>query len=176
MSDPNFDLGDSAFNVDELTEYCTEVIREFAAAHASETFYGFALDEGLLCLNSVEAFEATLADFERRWPGYSADPRKVSELKWSTGDWVYQGFADMAEWPGYDDAAQAFHAEYVLEHVLTEWLDSETETELAELPSANVTAYAQAMNALLARLKAADAFKPLRRTDDFRAFRCEHTF
>jgi len=42
-------------------------ISEFAKAHRKETFYAFALDDGLLCLNSEEKFNATLKKKQDAW-------------------------------------------------------------------------------------------------------------
>lgn len=51
------------FNIDKLTRFCIEEIEKFAAEHADETFYGFAIDSDLLCLNSVEEAEKTLTEY-----------------------------------------------------------------------------------------------------------------
>jgi hypothetical protein len=48
-----------SFNLDSLLQKSIESIRDFSSQHANETFYAFAIDENLLCLNSVKEFEKT---------------------------------------------------------------------------------------------------------------------
>jgi hypothetical protein len=55
------------FDVDELLAYCRERIARFAHDHSSETFYAFAIDANMLCLNSVEQFAKTLHKYQSRW-------------------------------------------------------------------------------------------------------------
>jgi hypothetical protein len=77
-----------------LRRACEEAVAAFAAEHARESFYGFALDcnadygEVFLCLNT----EADLAAWAARiYPAYS--PREIdSVLRWNAGDWKYHGF------------------------------------------------------------------------------------
>jgi hypothetical protein len=56
-----------AFDVDRLTGFCAEQIRQFAEDHADETFYAFAIDASLLCLNSKEAAAVHLEALQVRW-------------------------------------------------------------------------------------------------------------
>jgi hypothetical protein len=56
-----------AFNVDKLVNFCIEEIEKFAKNHQSETFYGFAIDENLLCLNSEEQNKKTLEKYQNKW-------------------------------------------------------------------------------------------------------------
>lgn len=55
------------FDVEKLTAFAVAEITKFAAEHRAETFYGFAIDASLLCLNSVERFEESLAWHRARW-------------------------------------------------------------------------------------------------------------
>ena len=144
------------FDVERLTAFCTEAIRAFAAEHPDETFYGFAIDARLLCLNSVERFEATRAD-EEEDAGGPLDAAEVEELRRNTGDWAYQGFARMTPEHGFDEDAYREHYDLPDDRQPT-------------------SAYAVAMDDLVRRLTAGGAFDCLRRTPDFFATRVEHDY
>ncbi len=55
-----------SFNLNSLLQKSVESIRDFSSQHAHETFYAFAIDENLLCLNSVEEFEKTLYRYREK--------------------------------------------------------------------------------------------------------------
>ncbi len=55
-----------SFNLDSLLQKSVESIREFSSQHEDETFYAFAIDENLLCLNSVEEFQKTLYRYREK--------------------------------------------------------------------------------------------------------------
>ncbi len=81
----------------------------------------------------------------------------IASLRNNTGDWAYHGFAHMDGAVGFDDEAYSLHYD----------LSDEEQS---------VSAYAKAMDEIVARLIAAGAFDPLRRTPDFYATRVEHTY
>jgi hypothetical protein len=54
------------FKMNSLFQKSVESIRDFSSQHANETFYAFAIDENLLCLNSVEEFEKTLCRYREK--------------------------------------------------------------------------------------------------------------
>ncbi|MFM2477773.1 hypothetical protein [Celerinatantimonas sp. MCCC 1A17872] len=56
-----------AFLVDNLYSFCQQEIKNFIKAHPSETFYAFAIDANLLCFNSEEQFQKTLAQYHAVW-------------------------------------------------------------------------------------------------------------
>ncbi|MEW6369052.1 MAG: hypothetical protein AB1714_30865 [Acidobacteriota bacterium] len=56
-----------AFEVDKLLDYCRSSIERFARDHPSETFYAFAIDANMLCLNSLDQFAQTLHEYQSRW-------------------------------------------------------------------------------------------------------------
>ncbi|WP_281832999.1 hypothetical protein [Vibrio nigripulchritudo] len=56
-----------AFDLDRLERYCSMVISRFAQQHHQERFYRFAIDEDLLCLNSVEAHGETAVRYQLAW-------------------------------------------------------------------------------------------------------------
>lgn len=56
-----------SFDVDKLIEYCEAALEAFAKDHQDETFYAFAIDADMLCLNSLEQFEITLKEYQDRW-------------------------------------------------------------------------------------------------------------
>jgi len=56
-----------SFDVKQLTEFAVEAIKEFAEEHQNETFYGFAVDASMLCLNSEECAADTLKEYRDNW-------------------------------------------------------------------------------------------------------------
>jgi hypothetical protein len=85
------------------------------------------------------------------------NPEGIRELRENTGDWEYEGFADMAESAGFDQDAYSRH-----------WYMSDEDQK--------VSAYGLAMDALLDRLRAAGVFACLKTTPDFYATRVEHNY
>lgn len=136
-----------------LADFAEREIREFAKHHRDETFYGFAVDASLLCLNSIEKFEATLTQYRKQRPGKYLDAASVVELKMNTGDWEYQGFSDFCGQRGWDEELYATHYEIGFE--------DETSPLLAK------TDYALAIQAVLRELEKRQAFASLKHTDDF---------
>jgi hypothetical protein len=151
------------FDVEKLTEFAMQAITVFASNHADETFYAFAIDADLLCLNSVEQFRITLSEYQNGPYGkkfVTAD--QIAGLRANTGDWRYQGFARFDGHPG-------FHAELYDQHYDI-GVDDPSDPRLVNTP------YARAMDAIIRNLVENDAFAPLRRTLDFAAARVEHTY
>lgn len=202
-----------AFNIDTLFDFAIAELRQFANAHGHETFYAFAIDAGLLCLNSEESFATTLAKYRADWESkarpinrwedltkadlqdadYLLDleercsgldrsnrtacldvinrdrarfrqlgnpylkPEKILALRGNTGDWAYQGFAEMTAATGFDDGAYQEHYDMT---------DEEQKT----------SAYGAAMDKLVRRLVEAEAFSCLRCSPDFYATRVEHNY
>lgn len=206
-----------AFNVDKLFKFCFEEIKLLAKAHQDETFYGFAIDASLLCLNSVEEFEKNLKKYQKRearlmryiekwsditqedliWNGgyfqlgaknleefrnldekikedylldinvknkrrkekgnYYQIESNILDLRENTGDWAYQGFAEMTGKHGFDK--EAYNRHYGMS-------DERQKT----------SAYGKAMDELLQKLKESNLFKDLKKTDDFYTIRVEHNY
>ncbi len=57
------------FDLHKLHKFCTAELKQFADSHQNESFYAFAIDAELLCLNSEERFEQTLRDYQKTWEG-----------------------------------------------------------------------------------------------------------
>jgi hypothetical protein len=140
------------FDLDRLEAFAVEAIAVFAASHEHELFDGFAIDAALLCLSLASDTEAGRAHLASRG---EATEDAIDAMRRETGDWSYQGFAEMSAEHGFDRAAYRSHYD----------LDDAAQ---------RTSAYGLAMDALLARLIARDAFAPLRRTDDFLVIRVEH--
>lgn len=204
------------FDLDILTEFSIDAIQRFAMSHREESFYAFAIDANLLCLNSEEACAKTLREYQESWERKNrlvsvweelakeeaksaidmlkrycsmklieksqiSDeagrlktlnelrsqerekgnpyhvPSKIQDLRDSTGDWPYQGFAELEEGVGFDSSAYEEH--YTL--------NSEEQKR---------SPYGLAMDELVARLIARKAFTPLNTVVGFRAYRAEHTY
>ncbi len=82
---------------------------------------------------------------------------RISDLRANTGDWEYQGFAEMTEENGFDQ--QAYYIHYDLNS--EEQLNSE---------------YGLAMDDLVEKLIDSGVFNNLNLTNDFYAIRVEHNY
>lgn len=205
------------FQIDPIFDHCCAAIEKFAREHRSETFYGFAIDASLLCLNSEEKFIETLEQYRREWveetsriesieqiterehkihaiimsvdeeykQRVSSDPAAFldeinrsrdaarakgfiyddeterAELKANTGDWDYQGFADLNDCGGWDDHLYQHHYHKAGE---------------SKSGRAGVTKYSRAMSRLVRRLRESRVFQQLNRTDDFFVTWVEHNY
>lgn len=56
-----------AFNIDQMVTFCSAQLTEFSKKHPNETFYAFAMDSSLLCLNSMEHASRTLTKYRTDW-------------------------------------------------------------------------------------------------------------
>lgn len=144
------------FDVEKMFDFCCKEIMLFANDHKDEIFYGFSIDAGYLCLNSEERFEECLKYYKSNFKGYDNED-EIQSLKRNTGDWEYQGFAEMFFENGFDEHAYADHYEMSKE--------KQKESE-----------YAQAVDALVEKLSKSDVFKFLNTTKDFYVNRVEHDY
>ena len=144
------------FDTVKLTKYIEQEILTFAKDHQNETFYGFAIDANLLCLNSIEKFEETLRKYQEKWGGYTTSD-EIQDLKNNTGDWTYQGFAELSDSEGFDKQSYLDHYH----------MDDEDQTS---------SDYAIAMNTIIKNLKQSDIFSSLSITADFYICRVEHNY
>ncbi|MEI7688008.1 MAG: hypothetical protein WCL32_23620, partial [Planctomycetota bacterium] len=83
--------------------------------------------------------------------------KEIASLRANTGDWAYQGFARMNESVGFDEAGYSKH------------YDMSDEGQKA-------SPYGKAMDEVVARLMAAEAFKALKKSPGFYATRVEHNY
>lgn len=146
------------FNHDRMLNFAIHAIQKFSEVHQGETFYGFSVDASLLCLNTEEAFGATLAKYRagKSAERYTTDS-VVEDLRLNTGDWEYQGFADLMDSGGFDYESYQEHYD-----------SNETEQVSSD--------YAQAMDRLVRSLQEVNAFHDLGRTSTFFANRVEHDY
>jgi hypothetical protein len=149
------------FNLSEMTKIAAAAISEFATAHLDETFYSFAIDANMLCMNSLEQFQKTLAYYQKKYPDDYSSDEDVRDLRENTGDWEYQGFFHLEEMHGFDDTLYDEH--YELAGSSEEGRDMDT-------------AYAKAMTELVAALIAQNAFKDLKLASDFTATWVDHNY
>lgn len=149
------------FDVEKMTRFAVSAIRDFADRHPDETFYAFMVDANMLCLNSEEQFRKTLSWYQEKYPESYASDESIRELKANTGDWKYQGFAELDEATGFDDELYDEHYE------------SAGSSEDGRAPDSS---YAQAMTALLAELTRSNAFATLKISTDFVASWVEHNY
>lgn len=151
-----------AFDITKMAVFAHDAIADFAARHQEETFYGFALDANLLCLNSVEKFAITIAEYRRAYPEHVLSSAQIADTKGNTGDWTYQGFAEFGADCGFDPYAYDYHYNLGLE--------DPRDDELFR------TEYALAMDMVLKELVARNSFDCLTITEDFYAVRVEHNY
>jgi hypothetical protein len=149
------------FDTQRIFEVATNAIGAFALEHSSETFYAFAIDASLLCLNSEEAFSKTLKSYQERYPGKYELSDDILYLKQSTGDWAYQGFFLLDERHGFDDALYQEHYKLAMH------------SQDGHDPS---TPYAIAMTEVIQLLEERNAFASLRRTEDFYVTWVDHDY
>lgn len=156
------------FDVNKMYSFSLEAIKQFAKEHRDENFYAFTIDASMLCLNSVEQFEKTLKEYQERYPKSYTDADCINELKYNSGDWEYQGFAEMSEQDGFNDFLYSEHYHLSFEQ------PKPTEAETAELFLQ--TPYHKAMQELLTLLENSGVFDLLNKTADFRTFLSEHNY
>ena len=163
------------FDVQKLKEYSIAMIKNFAEQHKDEHFYGFAIDDGLICFNSVEEFDKTLNYYwskvmNREFPYESGNVEKAYKefypdlsfkdamaisLKENTGDWKYQGFAKLDICEGYDCDLYQDYYDFVFEGG-----DKEEYTKMDYI----------AMVSLMKELEESNVFSCLNLTDDFKTY------
>ena len=85
----------------------------------------------------------------------------IRSLRDNTGDWAYQGFADMDDEDGFD--SDQYNDHYI-------------EAGEADDGHAPHTAYAVAMTELVNRLRSSDIFEPLKLSDDFTISWVDHNY
>lgn len=149
------------FDLDQLFDVVQTSVRDFAASHGDETFYAFAIDADMLCLNSEEDFAESLAKYQADYPDKYNQEENIKDLKYNTGDWLYQGFFDLEDEHGFDSDAYSDH------------YDQAGASDDGVAPH---TEYAKAMSALVDKLKASDAFASLKRTAEFHISWVDHTY
>ena len=69
-----------AFDLKKLAEHCAKSVKDFAKDHDDETFYAFAIDASMFCLNSVDQFEKTLKKYQDRWTRKSRAIASMSDM------------------------------------------------------------------------------------------------
>jgi len=145
------------FDINKLADYAQIEIEKFAVLHQEENFYAFSIDESLLCLNSEEKFKEILQSYQQNYPNRYNSAEIIESVRNNTGDWKYQGFAELTDENGFDSDAYAKHYDM-----------DEDEQETSK--------YALAMNELIRVLLERRAFDSLMKTDNFVANRVEHNY
>jgi Domain of unknown function (DUF4303) len=139
-----------------MLAFSLDAISHFADDLREERFYAFAIDAAMLCLASEETFAVTLPKYQAKFSKYF-EPGNIAALRMNTGDWAYQGFADLNDSNGFDQAAYEEHY----------YLDEESQ---------RMSTYGLAMDELIRSLIATGAFRHLQRSNDFDIRRVEHEY
>jgi hypothetical protein len=69
-----------AFDIDKMTSFSISAIRAFSERHQSETFYAFAIDASMLCLNSEECAAATLTKYRDKWIQSTRELQSINHM------------------------------------------------------------------------------------------------
>ncbi|MBM9577416.1 DUF4303 domain-containing protein [Leptospira sp. 201903070] len=155
------------FDIPKLTEFALLEIEKFSKEHPEETFYAFAIDASLLCLNSLEAFEKSLKEYSTKWPKQYDTEEKISKLKYNPGDWAYQGFVNFRDLNLEDE--EGYRRGPFDDDLYEEHYGADDETQ-------KTTEYAKAIGEILESLKNKDAFRSLKKIPDFKVMRVEHNY
>ncbi|PJZ53099.1 DUF4303 domain-containing protein [Leptospira adleri] len=155
------------FDVPKLAEFALSEIEKFSKKQTEETFYSFAIDASLLCLNSLESFKSYLKEYSAKYPKQYDTDEKIEKSKYNPGDWAYQGFASFRNLNLEDE--EGFRNGPFDDDLYDEHYEADDETQ-------KNAAYAKAMNEILEILKSKDAFRHLKKTSDFRIMRVEHDY
>jgi hypothetical protein len=206
-----------AYNTDKLFASSKAAIVSFAERHREETFYGFAIDASMLCLNSIEQFQITLTEYRNRWLRRTRELGSIAEMtaedhEWddflleiceinegldrsddaaclkllnesrarqreegcpydskdhvldlrkNTGDWAYQGFAELVRKDGFDERLYQKHYRIAMD------------SADGRAPHSK---YARAMTELVERLVSEKTFSVLRCSEDFIATWADHDY
>ncbi len=154
------------FDIEKMYIASKKAIENFAKDHSEETFFAFSIDANMLCLNSVEEFNKSLKYYQEKYPESYNDNKEISELKYNTGDWAYQGFFNLKE--GFDHELYSDHYHIPFSN------KSLDDAELAKL--FKNTPYHIAMSQLLEKLLENGGFDLLKKTTDFKVFLSEHNY
>jgi hypothetical protein len=176
-----------------LVELSKADIQRFAAEHRDETFYGFAFDceseygQVLLCLNTPDDLHRVAVQYSKGdTPGKAAwaeihrklseklgrppeeEPRKTPEeeavsLRWSLGDWKYQGLNTVDFEKGWESFEEA---------VSEACSDEEQDEETFMTPTQD--SFMRAACRAVIRLEMTGAFDALIRTADFKTYVADH--
>lgn len=120
----------------------------------------------MLCLNSEEKFKKTLKYYQEKYAESYINKEEIDKLKYSIGDWEYQGFFDLKE---------GFNNELYSEHYHIPFNNEDLEEKELEKLFQN-TPYHKAMSKLLKKLVESGVFDLLKKTADFKAFLSEHNY
>ncbi|MGE9212172.1 DUF4303 domain-containing protein, partial [Leptospira interrogans] len=154
------------FDVDVLTDFAIQKIKSFAKDHVDETFYGFAIDASYIKINSIEAFEKTLEEYQSKWPNDYNTPEKIQTLKNNIGDWKYT-LADFIETCNENEDGfmeGPFDEELYDKH----YNASDLEQKDSE--------YTKAMDSILNNLIRQEIFRNLKTSIDFSCLKAEHNY
>ena len=141
-----------------LFNLASEAVRRFVPEHPDERFYGFAFDVDpvhggvLLCLNSEKEFARTKLQ-------YAGEPAERLEIiRWSTGDWRYQGFEDDAFKAGWNPFRDEIETEY--------------HEQFSQVPCSAFEMMLGSACLVVLRMERAGVFSGLNRTPEFKSFVC----
>jgi hypothetical protein len=119
----------------------------------SELTGGLDRSDRVACLAAINAYRTRIREEGSPY----RNPERIRKLRENTGDWAYEGFADMTELAGFDEDAYEKH-----------WYMSDEEQKTSE--------YGLAMDALLQRLRTSGIFDCLKTVPGFHATRVEHNY
>ncbi len=159
-----------------LFQISRDEIRQFAAAHPQESFYGFVFDCNsdyggvMLCLNTENELRERAKYYlseHRDWYESKSLEEVIESLRWSTGDWTYQGLnqgRDSSEfesrWEPFAEAVQSCCCE--------------EDEDPATFMSPTQNRFMESMCRVAIRLESSGAFDSLNRAPNFKIFVSDH--
>jgi hypothetical protein len=96
-------------NRDAVLAKTVEQIRGFAKENPDEKYHAFAIDGTMLCFLTQSQIDDELETVRAKSPGFSDVAKLIQVLKSNTGDWLDQGFGDLAEdFPDYAEGSDDY--------------------------------------------------------------------
>ena len=144
-------------NKKDLVAQISAAVEEFLRAHPRERFYALAFDcnteyaEFLVGMNTEEAFQKTLLEYQEGGASCRTDASAVANLRYNPGDWTYTEIAE---------------AELFDEDELTDRYQDNMEKQCADM--------LHLCEEILADFRKTDAFRKIPKTADFVSYCIDH--
>lgn len=138
---------------DDLTEFDLLESDSLLESYAEDEDYRLDRSDKAACLAVINEWRA----YERKRENPYRNAKKIEALRADTGDWDYQGFAELSESDGFD--AKAYEEHYGMSDL-----------------NQTTSAYGLAMDEVVERLRKAAVFSCLKTAANFCATRVEHSY
>ncbi len=148
-----------SFDVKKLVQFAKKSIHTFAEKHKDETFYAFAIDAGMLKMNSTQAFERDIKACKEKFSELYENQKQMDIHMYNPGNFIFK-VADFTR----DDNGRDITGKTGFNHYLYDlFYNSDDEGR-------RKSQYLKAMNKVLKSLQDEKVFDCLSVTKDFRLF------